>query len=72
MLTLISIVLAVAALYSGVTWLAIFVKIMRPGASAAIKADPDLRAEIQASTFHLGLCCIIAAGFLGLILKTGS
>lgn len=53
--------LAVAALYSGIEWLRLSVIQIRGRA-----ADPD---AVERYTFHLGLCFIIAVGFLGLIAK---
>lgn len=64
---LIKILLAIAATYSGGMYAVQFVGIIRhykafqPGAAEAMERH----------TFHLGLCFILAVGFLGLILNHG-
>lgn len=59
MLNVIEIALGVAALYSAVTYLVLgFLSITR-------------RVDYERETFHLGLCFILAAGLLGLILVQG-
>lgn len=59
--------LAIAAIYSGGMWL--YMAFASYRGRAALKTDESLRHEVQAHTFHLGLCCIVAAGFLGLMVK---
>jgi hypothetical protein len=59
MLKLIEIALGVAAIYSGAMWLIL--------CAASLKTGTDYERE----TFHLGLCFILAAGILGLILRGG-
>lgn len=60
-MTLIIILLAVAAIYSAGLWLYLVFQSVRG------RIAPDSTLELH--TFHLGLCAILAAGFLGLILK---
>lgn len=60
-MTLIEIALGLAALYCGGVWLLNFILF------AAGRLKPST--ELGAHTFHLGLCFILAAGFLGLLLK---
>lgn len=59
--------LAIAAIYSGGSWAMMFVSAYR--GRATLKSDESLRHEVQMHSFHLGLCCIVAAGFLGLLVK---
>lgn len=58
---LIIISLAIPAGYCGYQWL------FRAYQAATGKIVVD--AELEEHTFHLGLCFILAAGFLGLLLK---
>lgn len=62
-MTLIIILLAVAAAYCGGMWLYCLMQFLR----GRIQASE----EIEQHTFHLGLCLILASGFLGLILSNG-
>jgi amino acid permease len=64
MLTLVKILLAAAALYGGVMWLFVAWVSFRTKS-----ATPEQNDRIERYTFHLGLCCIVALGFLGLLLK---
>jgi hypothetical protein len=57
---LIKILLAVVALYSGATCLLVYY--------AATRGRVNQQ-EAELNTFHLGLCFILALGFLGLMLK---
>lgn len=68
MLTVIMILLGVAAAYSGGMWLWLFAATLRPDARLGLKIDSDVRREMQAVTFHLGLCCILSLGLLGLLI----
>lgn len=56
-MNIIEIGLAIAAAYSAVAWLFLAVKSFRT------------RVDYETETFHLGLCFVLAAGFLGLLLK---
>jgi hypothetical protein len=49
--------LALAATYCGAMWLVLAVVSFRTGR------------DVERETFHLGLCFILAVGFLGLILR---
>lgn len=56
-MALIKIALALAAFYSGGMYIALFlVSVLK-------------RVDYERETFHLGLCFILAMGFLGLIVK---
>lgn len=61
------IILVLAMAYCAAAWIGMAVHAYRN--RAALIADESLRREVQAHTFHLGLCCIVAAGFLGLLVK---
>ena len=67
MLTVIQIGLALAATYCTVMWLYMLVASFR--GRQAIRYDESLRREVQLHTFHLGLCGVVAAGFLGLLVR---
>jgi hypothetical protein len=54
---LLEIACAVAALYSGGMWLYLARHSLKRGA------------DVEVQTFHLGLCLILALGFLGLMVK---
>jgi hypothetical protein len=62
--TLVIIVLAVAAIYCGGFWLYMAVA---NAVGRFNRFDDAQRDRLELYTFHLGLCCIIACGFLGLI-----
>lgn len=66
----IKIALIVSAAYAGGTWLAQLVGFLRN--LDAYRASPDAAGRLEAHTFHLGLCFILAIGFLGLILIQGA
>lgn len=68
LLTVINIVLGLVAVYSGGAWLymAVLNAMGRFG-----RVDDTQRDRIERYTFHLGLCCIVASGFLGLIKVMG-
>lgn len=57
MVTVVEIGLGLSALYCAGMWLYL--------AQYSIRHGADLEAE----TFHLGLCFVLSAGFLGLLLK---
>jgi len=59
---LITIALALVALYCGGMWAWHFVRWAQYGFG-------PVAYETEANTFHLGLCFILALGFLGLLLK---
>jgi hypothetical protein len=59
-MTLIIIALALAAIYSAGMYLHVYAQ--------ALRGRVDLMIA-ELNTFHLGLCFILATGFLGLILK---
>lgn len=59
---LIEMLLTSAALYCGGMWLVHFGLWARYGFG-------QVAPETEANTFHLGLCFILAVGFLGLLLK---
>lgn len=63
MITLIAIALGLAALYCAGMWLLYGYHGLR-GRLALTDGD-----QIERHTFHLGLCFILAAGFLGLLLR---
>ena len=67
-LTIICILLGLAALYGGGMWVWMFIALTRLGRENVPERD---RAAIELFTFHLGLCFIIALGFLGVILAIG-
>lgn len=58
---LIIILLAVSAIYGAGLWLFLCIQ--------AIRGRIEANAQLELHTFHLGLCAILAAGFLGLILR---
>lgn len=64
-MTLIEIALAVAALYCGGMWL--FQAFVFYRSRKAFALDPNASARMENHTFHLGLCFILALGFLGLV-----
>ena len=68
-MTIIVALLAVAAAYSGGMWLFTAVQSFR--AREAYETRPDLADRIELYTFHLGLCFILALGFIGLIVGEG-
>lgn len=55
--------LALAATYSGGMWLYLCY------VGWQSRGDRQLGDDIERYTFHLGLCFILAAGFLGLLLR---
>jgi hypothetical protein len=60
------VLLALVALYCGGAWLFVawsFWRVRKKVVSA------DIRRDVQTNTFHLGLCFILALGFLGLLLR---
>lgn len=59
--------LALTALYTGGTWLVSLVTFLRN--REAFAADDHANWQLETHTFHLGLCFVLAIGFLGLILK---
>lgn len=61
-MVIIIIALALSAIYSGATYLYVYFLALRG------QVDP---VDAELNTFHLGLCFILAVGFLGLILKGG-
>lgn len=54
-MTIIEILLRLAAVYCGGMWLFLAYHAMRTGE------------DVETQTFHLGLCFILAVGFLGMI-----
>jgi hypothetical protein len=58
--TIIEIALALAAAYSGGTYLHVY--------WLALRGEVEHQ-QAELNTFHLGLCFILALGFLGLLLK---
>jgi hypothetical protein len=62
---LLCLILAVAAVYSGGAWLFLGYRNARGVFDLSISANAD---RFELFTFHLGLCCIVATGFLALIL----
>lgn len=62
---IIQIALALAAIYAGGAYAVVFAN--------ALKRRSELQWEehmaIELNTFHLGLCFIVALGFLGLMVK---
>jgi hypothetical protein len=63
LLAIIEILLGLSALYSGGAYLWVYAAALRNRASLT----PETADAIERSTFHLGLCFILALGFLGLI-----
>ena len=66
MIDIIKVVLGLAALYCGGAWLWLAVSFWRVRKQAAL-ASGDIRRDVATHTFRLGLCFILALGFLGLI-----
>lgn len=64
-MTIIIILLNLIALYTGGMWLYLGFQTTRRG----IVLERDEAWNYERHTFHLGLCCILALGFLGLIVK---
>lgn len=64
LLLVLQIALALAALYCFGTWIYTFILVR----SRKAQLNAGDRAQIELFTFHLGICGIIAAGLLGLIL----
>lgn len=60
-MTLLVIALVVSAIYSGGSWLY--------RGFQAYTGRIIVDEELEAHTFHLGLCFILSIGFLGLLLK---
>jgi hypothetical protein len=58
-MTLIIIALALSAIYSGGTYIYVYVMALRGLVEAR---------DAELNTFHLGLCFILSVGFLGIIL----
>lgn len=56
--------LALVAIYSGGMWLFLAYRGLKHGYD-----DPKIADDVERYTFHLGLCFILAAGFLGLMLR---
>jgi hypothetical protein len=63
-MVLIKIMLAVSALYCAGMYAWVYVYGIRKGRSLTAAQ----MASIEANTFHLGICFILAIGFLGLLL----
>ena len=59
-MAIIPILLALVALYCGGMWLFVFAQSLRGG----LHISPEMAEE---HSFHLGLCFILAIGFLGLL-----
>jgi F0F1-type ATP synthase membrane subunit c/vacuolar-type H+-ATPase subunit K len=59
-MTVIEILLGIAAAYCGFTYAVVYV--------AALRGMVD-QYNAEQNTFHLGLCFIVSLGFLGLLLK---
>lgn len=74
MLTLICILLVVIALYAFGMWgfLAYRAFLIQRASSLTLHEKLSLLDRSERYTFHLGLCGIIALGFLGLILSNGA
>jgi hypothetical protein len=68
-LDVIEALLALSAAYCGGAWLWVAVRFWRVK-DIVRRADnaAEIRRDVQAATFHLGLCFILALGFLGLLL----
>lgn len=64
-MNVIEILLALAACYCGGMYLFLAVTSFRY--RAGYKVRPELADQIERYTFHLGLCFILALGFLGVI-----
>lgn len=64
-LVAVQILLAVAALYGAGMWLFLVARSL--GGALAGRSIEDLDRQ-ERYTFHLGLCAIVASGFLGVIL----
>lgn len=62
----IKLLLALVAIYCGSAWvwLAVSFWLKRKAVEVADNAA-EVRRDVQANTFHLGLCFILAIGFLG-------
>jgi hypothetical protein len=69
LLVLIKIALGLSAIYGFGMWLYLFLILSVTG-QRRLLSDAD-RAEVGTFTFHLGICAIVAAGFLGIILVNG-
>lgn len=66
-MTLIIVALGVTALYSIAMWLFIAISAMfNPDRDLFTRGEHD---SIELATFHLGLCAILALGFIGLLIK---
>lgn len=63
----IQILLVLAALYCGGMWLWVAGSALKNRATL----DWGVWQAMELNTFHLGLCFILAAGFLGIILAIG-
>ena len=66
-MVIIEIALALTALYCGGMWLYLSAQSIRHW--DAYKASPEASDRLELYTFHLGLCFILAAGFLALIME---
>ena len=65
---LIELALGISALYGFGAWVFMFVILRITGSKPLTESD---RQAVELYTFHLGICAIAAAGFLGLILVYG-
>jgi hypothetical protein len=66
---LIEILLGVAAFYSGGMYALYFFSMVRH--YRAYQAEPAVADQMERYTFHLGICFILALGFLGILLRMG-
>jgi hypothetical protein len=66
---LIKILLGIAAAYSGGMYAVQFIGFFRH--YEAFQLEPGAAEAMERHTFHLGLCFILAVGFLGLLLNHG-
>jgi hypothetical protein len=64
---LITLMLTIAAAYTGGSWL--WMAYQAYAGRASLRNDESLRREVQDFTYHLGVCFILAVGFLGLLVK---
>ena len=66
-MTAITVILILAAIYSGGAWLWLFMSFVHNRHTISAEAFELM----ERNTFHLGVCCILSLGFLGLILSNG-
>lgn len=64
-LILIELALILAAIYSGGMYVFVYAKALRKGGEMLWEEY----VHVERNTFHLGLCFILAVGFLGLLVK---